>query len=169
MDWVLILLRLVHIGLGTVWVGMMLFNVVFLMPSLREAGPAGGAVMAGLQRRRMMTILPLIALVTILSGFWLVERVWGGMSNLTATRTGLAFTAGAVCAVIAFLLGILVMRPAMMRSARLMNEMGSVPESERAARMATLAKLRTRGAATANVVAVLLVLALGAMAVARYL
>ena len=50
MDWLVILLRLIHIVLGAAWVGMMVMNVVFLTPTLRDAGPAAGPVMAGPRR-----------------------------------------------------------------------------------------------------------------------
>lgn len=168
MDWLLITLRLVHVGLGAFWVGAMLLNVIFLMPAIRDAGPAGGAVMAGLQRRRMMVWLPIIALLTILSGYGLIESVWGGPAYMFTTPSHVTFTMGAVAAIIAFLLGIGVLRPAMMRSMRLMGEMEGVPEAERAARMAEVTKLRARGTVAANGIAVLLVIALGAMAIGRY-
>lgn len=100
-----IALRLVHIVLGALWVGMMAFTVFFLTPAIRDAGPEGGKVMAAL---------------------------------------------------IAFILGIVVVRPAMVRA----NASSDPVEIQR---------LRARGAAVGRVVALLLILAAAAMAVARYL
>jgi hypothetical protein len=169
MDWISILLRLTHIVLGAVWVGMMVMNVVFLMPTLRDAGPAAGPVMAGLQRRKFMVVIPVIALLTIFSGAWLMMRVWGGGDGLMASRPGQTYATGATLSIVAFIIGITVMRPAMMRAAALAQTMGSVPnEADRATRMAEMERLRNRGAWSGRLVTVLLVLATAAMAVARY-
>ena len=169
MDWISILLRLIHIVLGAAWVGMMVMNVVFLTPTLRDAGPAAGPVMAGLQRRKFMTVVPAMALATILSGLWLMQRVWGGVGGLMASRPGQTYAAGATLAIVAFVIGITAMRPAMMRAAALAQAMGSVQnEAERATRMAEMERLRNRGAFFGRLVTVLLVLATAAMAVARY-
>lgn len=151
-----IALRLVHIVFGSLWVGMMAFTVFFLTPSIRDAGPEGGKVMAALQRRGVMTVMPIIALLTIVSGVWLVQRVYGGMTALVASRAGLGFAIGGAAALIAFLLGVIVVRPAMLRA----NASGDQGEIQR---------LRARGAAVGRVVALLLIFAAAAMALARYL
>jgi hypothetical protein len=170
MDWLVILLRLTHIVLGAVWVGMMAFNVAFLMPAMRDAGPAAGPVMAALQRRKVMTVMPIIALLTIVSGIWLMQRVWGGMDGLMASRPGQTYATGATLALIAFLLGIIVMRPAMTRAGALAQAMGSASsDAERTARAAEVERLRARGTTVGRLVLLLLVLATAAMAVARYL
>jgi hypothetical protein len=156
MDWLLLVLRLVHIVGGALWVGMLFLAVFFVSPAIAEVGPDGGKVMAALQRRRVMTITPVIALLTIVSGIWLVLRVYGGMAALAASRTGMALNVGAAAALVAFLLGIIVMRPAMVRA-------GVTTDPAEAQR------LRARGAAVGRVVVLLLILSLGAMAVARYL
>lgn len=169
MDWLLILLRLTHIVLGAAWVGMMVLNVGFLMPALQAAGPAAGAVMAELQRRKLMTVIPIIALLTILSGIGLMERVWGGMGGLMASRPGTTLLVGAILALLAFVLGIGIMRPAMLRAGALAQQLAGLqnPE-ERAARAAELDALRARATTVARLVTLLLVLAAAAMGVARY-
>jgi hypothetical protein len=146
MNWLMVVLRLIHIGGGAVWVGMMAFMVFFLTPAMAEAGPAeGGKLMAALQRRRIMVIMPVIALLTIGSGLWLMQRVY----------VGVALNLGATAAIVAFLIGIFFMRPAMMRATTTTDP-------------AEAQRLRVRGAKLGRVVAWLLLLALGAMAVARY-
>src|SRR5882762_7910660 len=156
MNWLLLVLRLVHVGGGALWVGMMAFMTFFLLPAIAEAGPQeGGKLMAALQRRRIMVIMPLIALLTIGSGFWLMARMYGGPGNLAASRMGVALNVGAVAAIVAFLIGIIFMRAAMMRA------MVTTDPAE-------AQRLRVRGAMLGRRVARLLLLALGAMAVARY-
>jgi uncharacterized membrane protein len=170
MHWYLLLLRLTHIALGAIWVGTMVFMVVFLTPALRDAGPAGAPIMGSLQRRGFMVVMPVLALLTIISGFLLVERIYGGMSGLAASRMGQGLMTGAIAAILAFLLGVIVMRPAMTRAAALAARAGSAStEQERIALGAQVQRLRARSAVMGNVIFVLLLIALGAMAVARYL
>ena len=65
----LVVLRLVHILGGIFWLGSGLFTTFFLIPALGRAGPAAaGPVMGALQQRRLFTVLPVVALLTILSG-----------------------------------------------------------------------------------------------------
>lgn len=166
----MLVLRFAHVVFGALWVGMMAFQTFFLMPALAEVGPDAGKLMAALLRRRIPLILPIVALITLVSGFWLYQRLSGGAPDaLMRSPIGLAFGSGGMAALVAFLLGIVVMRPAMMRSAELAQSLASAAPDERAARTAEMQRLRARGARTGWVVMILLLYALGAMAVARYL
>jgi len=159
----MIVLRFLHVFGGAIWVGMMAFQIFFLGPSLAEAGPSAGQVMAGLMKRRIPVIMPIIALVTILSGMWLFQRLSGGdMKALMATPMGQAFAWGGALALIAFLIGVVVMRPMMMKSMKLMQagNPANGPEIQR---------LQARANTLGKVVSYMLLLTLGLMAVARYL
>jgi uncharacterized membrane protein len=157
MDWLMIVLRLIHVGGGAMWVGMMAFMTFYLTPAMAEAGPQeSGKLMAALQKQRIMIVMPAIALLTIGSGLWMMMRMYSGPSNFAASRMGMALNLGAVAAIVAFLIGVVFMRPLMMRA------MSATDPAE-------AQKLRARGAMLSKVVARLLMFALGAMAVARYL
>ena len=81
MNTLIVVLRLVHIVLGALWVGMFAFITFFLTPAVAKAGPEGGKIMAALQRRKIMIVLPLLALLTIVSGVWLIlgcTAAWRG-------------------------------------------------------------------------------------------
>lgn len=157
MNWLMVVLRLIHVGGGALWVGMMVFVTFFLTPALAEAGPQeSGKVMAALQKRRIMIVMPVIALLTIGSGLWLMMRVYGGPANLAASRTGMALNLGALAAILAFIIGIVFMRPLMMRA------MTATDPAE-------AGRLRARGEMLTRVVVGLMLFALAAMAVARYL
>jgi len=157
MDWLMIVLRLIHVGGGAMWVGMMAFMTFYLTPALAEAGPQeSGKVMAALQKQRIMIVMPVIALLTIGSGLWMMMRLYGGPGNIAASRMGMALNLGAMAAILAFLIGIIFMRPLMMRA------MTATDPAE-------AQKVRARGAMLGRVVARLLMFALAAMAVARYL
>jgi uncharacterized membrane protein len=158
----MILLRFSHVFFGAIWVGMMAFQAFFLGPALNDVGPDGGKVMQAMMRRKAPVYIPIFALVTLISGFWLFARMSGGGPGLMRTPMGMAFGLGGVVALLAFLIGIFVMRPAMMKSVRL-------AESRDPAAAAEIQRLRARGMVLGNVVTVMLLFTLAAMAVARYL
>ncbi len=127
--------------------------------------------MGALQRRGMMTFLPLLGATTLLSGVWLLwEASLGFEAAYFRSGPGHVYSMGGALAIVGFLLGILVMRPAMLRIGALAQGMAEVSsETERADRQRTIQALRIRASTMGRVVAVLLILATAAMAVARYL
>lgn len=166
----LLLLRLVHIVGGIFWVGSTLLTTFFLFPALATVGPAAGEVFAAVQRRKLSAYLLAAALLTVLSGLRLLWITSGGLSSAYFdTPPGMGFATAGTTAIVAFLLGILVSRPAAMRAAQLGAGMASAPPERRAALAAEAAVLRRRSAVTGTVVAALLVLAAAGMSVARYL
>ena len=167
----IIVLRLVHILGGIFWVGSGLFTGFFLMPALASSGPTLGQVMAGLQQRRYFSVVPIVAVLTILSG---LRLMWidsaGFASAYFASASGRTFAASGAIAILAFALALLVVRPAGLRTLRLGASLGGMPEgAERAALAAQIAALQRRAAAASTAVVALLVLAAAGMAVARYL
>lgn len=165
----MIVLRFLHVVSGALWVGMFTFMTFFLMPAFNDAGPEGGKVMAAIAKRRIPLVMPLIALTAIITGFWLFQRLSGGqMGALMATPVGKAFAVGGLSALVAFVGGMLLGRPIMMRSAKLGESLQAATPDQRTAIVAELAQLRARGATINRVVMGLLFIALTAMAVARY-
>jgi hypothetical protein len=170
MDILVLLLRLVHIVSGCLWVGFAVFVPFYLAPAVQDAGPDGGKVMAALQRRGILTVLPLLAVFTLLSGIWLFWRVSGGQIHAFMTSSvGMTLATGALSAMVAYVYGMTIVRPSMMKAMAAMQSVAgaSTPE-ERESLMQTAARYRARGAIGGRVVAVLLILATAAMAVSRY-
>lgn len=166
----MLVLRFAHVFCGALWVGMMAFQVFFLTPALADAGPDAGKVMGSLMKTRLPVIMPLFGLITIVSGMWLFQRMSGGnVAALMATPMGKAFAFGGAVALLALLIGIVVMRPAMLRTMTLTGAIASAPPAERAAMQAEIQQLRVRGTVLGTVVAVMLLFTLAVMAVARYL
>ena len=167
----LLVLRVVHVLGGIFWVGSAIFTSMFLIPALATAGPTAGQVMAGLQRRRLFTVLPIIAVLTILSGLRLMWLTSGGFSNAYfATPRGTTFAASGAAAIVAFLLSLLVGRPAAVRASALGPALASAADEATRARIgAQLASLRRRGEIASAIAVPLLVLGAAGMAVARYL
>lgn len=158
-----LVLRFAHVFFGALWVGMMAFQIFFLGPSLAEAGPDAGKVMAGLMKRRLPVIMPIIALIVLVSGMWLFQRLGGAnMKALMATPMGQAFAWGGAISLVAFLIGVVVMRPLMMKSMKLMQSGDPAHRPE-------IQRLQARASTLGKLVSVMLLITLGLMAVARYL
>lgn len=171
MDLYVVVLRLLHIVFGALWIGIAVFVPFILMPSLMESGPAAGPVMGSLQRRGLPKVISAFAGISILAGFLLFWKISGGLrTEFMGSHMGIALSTGALAALVAYGIGTSVVRPAMTRAGELSQGMASLTsDAERAAQVTTITALRARGAAGGKVVAYLLLLALAAMAAARYL
>ena len=122
----LLVLRLVHILGGLFWVGAGLFTTFFLAPALKASGPAaGGAVMGHLLKRHMMTIMPIVALLTILSGIRLMWIVSAASPHWFQHAQGHTYSVAGALSIIAFLTGIFVVRPTMNKAGRLSQSAAS--------------------------------------------
>ena len=123
----LMLMRILHVGFGVFWVGTLLFTTFFLFPAMRDAGPDGAKVGAQLVQKNFPVILPITAIVTILAGLWLFNRISGGFdSGYMSTNPAKVYSLGAALAVVALIVGLVVVRPAMVKSMKL----GNTPEAQ---------------------------------------
>lgn len=167
----LLTLRLIHIFGGIFWVGSLMFTSFFLVPVIRSSPAIAGQVMAGLQRRRLFTLLPIVAFLTIASGLRLLAIVSAGFSGTyLSTPTGRTFATSAVAATVAFLLSVFISRPGFVRIGRLGATLPTVTdESARQRTMAEMQQLSRRVAIANGIVVVLLLFAAAGMAIARYL
>lgn len=167
----LLTLRLVHIFGAIFWVGSMMFTSFFLIPAFGSSPAVAGQVMAGLQKRRLFTLLPIVALLTILSGIRLLWIASAGFSeSYLETPTGRTFSASAVAAIIAFLLSLLISRPSFVRVARLSASLAATTdESARQRINAEMQRLNRRVKIANGFVVLLLLLAAAGMATARYM
>jgi uncharacterized membrane protein len=167
----IIVLRLVHIIGGIVWVGAGVFNAVFLMPALRQAGPAAGQVMGALRARRLFIFLPVVALLTIVSGVRLMMIVSGGFQAAWfQSASGSAFAWSGLIALVVFVLGLTVVGPMGNRMAKLGAELAQTKdEATRKALAPKFATLQKRMSLLGFVLTALILLAAAGMSVARYL
>lgn len=167
----LVALRLVHILGGTFWVGSGLFTSLFLIPALAGAGTTAGDVMARLQQRRLFTVLPTVAVLTILSGLRLMWIASAGFdASYFASMRGRTFALSGGAAIIAFGISLLIGRPAAESAARLVRKLAAASDgSARAALAADLEGVRRRGAVANAVAVALLVVGAAGMAIARAL
>lgn len=164
-----IVLRLVHVVTGVFWAGSILFIVLFFEPAMRGAGPAGAPVMQQMQRLKVFNIMPVVALFTLASGFWIYFRAAGSYGrDWLRSPAAMTYGTGGIIALLAFLVGVAVLRPTQLQAFEVAAEAQQAPPERRDALMVRIAELRTKARHTGRVIAVLLVLATVAMAVARY-
>jgi uncharacterized membrane protein len=167
----LLVLRLVHVLGGIFWVGGMMYSSFFLVPVVRSSPAVAGPVMAGLQKRRLFIILPVVALLTIASGIRLLMIVSAGFSDsYLSTNTGRALSVGAGAAIIAFLISMFVSRPAFVHAGKLGASLAATTDEGGRQRIsAEMQRLNGRASVANSIVVVLLMLTAAAMATARYL
>jgi hypothetical protein len=170
MNAIVILLRLVHIVAGVFWVGALITMTGFIQPAAKAIGPDGGKFMQQLVGpSRLSFFMSLAAPLTTLAGLALYWLDSGFRIEWILTPTGLGFTIGGLTGIAALLSGFAVMKPTSDRVAALGKEMqtaGGPPSPTQVTEMQALQeKMRLGG----RWVAALLVIAVIAMAIARYL
>lgn len=164
-----LVLRIVHVVTGIFWAGTVFFLVSFLIPSMQAAGPGAGPVQAELARRKLFTKLPVVGLLTVLSGFWLYFLRMRGGATFAPTNEARVLGIGGVAALAALIYGVGVGRPNMIKADALAAEATALPAgAERDAKLAQAMGHRKRTASAARVAATLIGVTVVAMAVARY-
>jgi hypothetical protein len=163
-------LRLVHIISGVFWVGAAMFTALLLAPTLRALGPGAGPVMNQLVKvRKLPMVMMVSALLTMAAGIWLLMIDMSASDGaFMRTGSGMTFGIGAVFAILAFVIGMAVNAPASTRIAAIGTAAaarGGPPSPEE---QVELQRLQGRMSTASQIVTVLLVLATGAMAIARY-
>ncbi len=170
MDPWVIIARLLHIVLGIFWGGVGLFNVFYLAPAIRDAGPEGGKVMGALLGRGFLKVMPIAAVFTILSGLWLYWRVSGGFeAEYMGSAPGMAYGLGGGAAILAFVFGMSFVRPNMAKAVQLSQAAAKAAVGEKEEMLAQAQTARKVAGIANNVVTLLLIVTILTMAVGRYL
>ena len=102
-------LLLLHVFFGILWAGGAIVAGFFIVPSVLEAGPSGGAVMAGVMKRRFPILMSVSAVLVTLTGLRLYS-IRFSMAFL-GTPEGIVLTLGGLFGLGAFALGVFVQRP----------------------------------------------------------
>ena len=166
----LLVLRAIHVYGAVVWAGSSLFVAFFLIPAIGMAGPAGGPVMGALVKRKLFTIVPIVAVVTMLAGLrlmWLTSK--GFSARYFSSALGQTYIVGATFALATFTLFMTVNYPAIGRMVALGQQIAAAPEAERGALTAQLNALRARTATVSKIAALFISITVVAMALGRYM
>ncbi len=167
----MVLLRLIHILGGVFWVGTVFFITWFLFPATKATGQAGLVVMQEVMMRRKMSIYLMTAMgLTILSGLTMYARMamitHGAWASTTPAKV-LGF--GALCGIAGGAIGGSISKATGLKMAAIgkaIQESGGPPTE---AQKAEIGALQDKMQKVMRIVALLLVLAVAAMASARYL
>jgi uncharacterized membrane protein len=163
----LTLLRLLHIIPGAFWVGTALFVAFVLEPVTRKLGPHVEQPLFARLGKTMGPIMTVNGLVTIGLGLALVARTPGrGFDQLFSTGWGMAIGIGLVASVGAFAAGLVTgIQAAGISRVAASFAPGAAPSAEKIAQIEAY-KGRLRLLSRAN--AVLVTVAIGTMAAARF-
>ena len=169
MQFLIILLRLVHIFAGIFWTGVTFFMYTVMKPAVKDSGEIGGKFMQHLNvHSKMSTFMGATASLTFLSGFFLYWWLSGFAVGWITSPTGLVLTIGSLAGTIGWIYGFFTHVPLNARMKSLVNEIASAggpPSSEQMAEMQQVGgKLEKAG----NVTTFILVIAVLGMAIARY-
>jgi uncharacterized membrane protein len=170
MPYELLTLRVLHVLCGVFWVGAGLYSTLFIVPAMAKAGPAAGPIMEELARRKLFTVLPVMAILTLLTGLRLLWIVSGGFApSYFSSPSGATFAIGGALAIIGFLFGMFFLRPGQMKMGQLTAQMASASAEQRPALQAELEQVRKANAVGTATAMAMLVTSVVAMSIARYL
>jgi uncharacterized membrane protein len=131
-----------HVVFGIVWAGGAITAGLFILPSVLEAGPQGGAVMAGVVKRRFPVVMVIAATIVILAGARMYTLRFS--TDWLTSAEGLVLTLGAVLGLGAYVLGVFVQRPLVGRIGALAAQIAASGAPPTAQQAAELLHLRTR-------------------------
>ena len=146
------ILRAAHIVAAALWVGAGALLTLYVMPSIRSTGAAGGAVIAETMRRGLGVFMASTAGTTILTGL-LLYWIWFGARGAGASfgTGGIMLLIGALAGVAAAMMGGAILG----RTSKELAELAGAPAGE--ATQARIAALHERGAAVSKIVLTLLI------------
>jgi hypothetical protein len=166
MQFILILLRLVHIVAGTFWAGSALMLGLIILPQMRKSGAGSERALPMAQLSQAMGIASLLTIVAGSLLYWFVSRFsWAWITS----SAGIGFTLGSLTGIVAFLIGYFSTGATADKIAALgaqMQAAGGPPQPEQVAEMA---RLQAKIASSSKWGTILTTTSLIFMSVARYL
>jgi hypothetical protein len=163
-------IRVLHILLAATWFGAAVAMIFFVVPAIKEAKGAGGAVMAGVQRRKYPAIMQGIAGLTILTGFYLYYRFTNHFDpEMSRSMGGRVFGAGGLSGLLALIIGASLVGRTMGKIGDTMARAATMADGpEKAALVASVGPLQARAEMFGKIVIVLMVIAIVAMSIGHY-
>ena len=168
----MLVFRFLHILAGVLWVGSAFLFVGFVGPSAAEVGPSAGPLLhAAVKKRKAAKVITGLGATTVVAGWilWIRDITqYASLGDWLSTRFGLVLTIGGILATIAAIEGFLGVGRNVERIVDVGDSIataGGPPSPEQQAEIGRLgAELEKSG----KIDLVLLLLAVTAMATARY-
>ena len=167
----LIALRLAHVVAGAAWVGGAFVMILLVTRTARLRGADGDLFMSTLLTEgKAARYFELAAVTTVVAGALLYWRASDGLQLAWITSpTGLAFSVGALAAIISLAWGGLMVGPAGKRAKAIQDEIAASGGASSASQRSELDGIKAKLGRFAMVDLVLLGVAVVMMATARYL
>jgi uncharacterized membrane protein len=160
------IVRVIHILFAALWAGSIFFAAWFVMPAAIEAGPEGGKVMGGVQRRGWMAFAPAIGGITVLTGLWMYWQFYMGTEGHAAATYG----SGGGIGIIALILGGSIVGRSLKQAGENAAKAMAAPEGpQRAALMASVRASQQRALLFSRIVSVLVIITVIIMSLGQYL
>jgi len=164
------ILRLLHIVCAIFWGGALMYLALFIVPAVKALGPDGGKFMQQLSRTNKLPLVMSIAgTLTVLGGILLIERLSGGFEmSWFGTPHGIIISIGGTLAIIAYVIGLSVNKPAVDKMAAIGAAAGKAGGPPTPEQMQELQRLREKLFWGVNAMAYLVLGAAVAMSIVRY-
>lgn len=167
----LLVLRFIHIVGAIAWVGGGMYVAFFLVPALMQTPAVIPQIMVLLQRRKVFVILPTVGLLVVLSG---IRLLWidsaGFAESYLSTGAGRTFSVGGTAGILAFLIQVLVQRPAAVKLGRISAALLASPAPDERQRLTAEAeRLRRRNGVAMQAAVGFALIGAAAMSIARYM
>jgi uncharacterized membrane protein len=139
MSELMIVLRIIHIFAGIFWVGVSIFNVQFLQPTVQSTGKEGQTVMQYLTSQTRFTVtMYTVATLSLLSGLIMYWILFKFRLSALSSGYGLMLTIGGIAGTIAWVLAIFFVRNVISRMqaiGKAVQQQGSPPTAEQGAEL----------------------------------
>jgi hypothetical protein len=172
MEPFMLVFRFLHIVAGTLWVGSAFLFSGFIGPSAAEVGPSAGPLLTVVvKKRKVAKVILALSGTTVLAGWilWLRNMdQYGGLSEWLDSDFGVVLTIGGILATIAFVIGLVGVAPNVERLVDLGGEMARSDGPPTPEQGAAMQRTQTSLERASKIDLVLLILAITAMATARY-
>jgi uncharacterized membrane protein len=166
----LVILRILHIACGVFWSGTAFLLVFYIFPAVKRAGPDGGKILKAITgTNQFPLVIAITAGVTVLSGFLLMYQFSDGFRlRWFESKYGMSMAIGGTTATVAFLQVVFINLPCINRSQKIMARANASGGAASENQQRELMKLRSRLVFSTQFIAFWLLIAVIAMAGARY-
>ncbi len=167
----LVILRLLHICTGVFWAGATIYLAAFITPAVQALGPEGGKFMQQLAKtNKLPSVMTIAATLNVLCGILLLWKLTDGFQNeWTSTRQFMILSTGGGLAFIAYLEGLLITRPTILKMTRLGQSIAAAGGPPSAEQTQQLMGYRKKVFKANNFVAFVLAITVIFMSIAKYL
>ena len=167
-----IVLLMFHICTGVFWAGATIYLAAFVAPAVKASGAEGTKFMQQLSRTNNLPLwMTLAATLNVLCGVLLLWKLSDGFQNheWMSSKRGMTLSIGGGLAIIAYLEGLFITRPTVMKVAKLGKAIAAAGGPPSAEQMQQMMAYRKKIFSANNFVATLLAAAVIAMSLAKYI